>query len=772
MIFIQRFADIRLTDIGQVGGKNASLGQMIGDLSSQGICIPPGFAITADAYWYFIDANKLREPIAQLLTSLSGSDDLQKVSMTAAHIRELIVRAVIPTDLADSITQAYHELSRSVGGHDVAVAVRSSATAEDLPGASFAGQQESYLNVTGIVSLLEHCKQCWASLFTDRAIVYRQQKGFDHAHVALSIGVQKMVHADTACAGVAFSLDTETGFKESVMINAARGLGEKVVQGEIIPDEYIVHKPTLQQGYPSIIKKELGNTQSQFCLTDAEIVALAGMVLTIENYYSTLQKAWCPMDVEWAQDSQDKKLYIVQARPETVHAQQKHDTLVQYTLQHQDVTVLCTGQSIGQKIVTGTARIITSFKKSDEVQPGDIIVTTMTDPSWVPAMKRAAGIVTEQGGRTCHAAIVSRELGIPALVGVENATQKLTSGAPITLDCSKGSQGFIYKGKVAFEVVIVPLTTVPKLSVEIMLNCGDPAQAFAHAQLPVDGVGLARLEFIIGTALKVHPLALLHPERITDAAIAQEIRDIIAPYSDGKAFFVTTLAQSIGMIAAAFYPKPVVVRLSDLKSNEYRDLLGGRYFEPEEENPMLGWRGASRYTHPAYREAFALECAALVQARSVLGLKNIVVMVPFVRTINEAQRVIQELQKNGLEQGKDGLKIIMMVEIPANVILIDDFAKLFDGFSIGSNDLTQLTLGIDRDSSLVNVLFDERNPAVIKMFEYALAGAHKAGKSIGVCGQAPSDYPELGDWFIKQGVTSLSLNPDAVMSFLMRYAKK
>jgi pyruvate,water dikinase len=577
------------------------------------------------------------------------------------------------------------------------------------------------------------------------------------------------------------------------MIDAAWGLGELVVQGKIVPDEYVVHKPTLEQGFVSIIKKKIGNKNNKMiyadtglvttvavadeqrntpCLQDQEIVELARMILAIEKHYSQLRGSWYPVDVEWAKDGDDGKLYIVQARPETVHAQQEHAQVVTYVLSKGSASLLGTGQSIGQKIVSGVARVVSSVEQSAQVQQGDIIVTEMTDPSWVPAMKRAAGIITVQGGRTCHAAIVSRELGIPAIVGMSNALKVITSGKEVTLDCSQGSVGSVYAGTIPFTTVTFTLAQKPTLPAQILVNCADPDQAFTLAQLPVDGVGLARLEFIITNTIKIHPLVLVHPELVTDAAVATTIAQMTAGYSDGKQFFVDTLAQSIGMIAAAFYPNKVIVRLSDFKTNEYRDLIGGQYVEPHEENPMLGWRGASRYVHPQYRDAFALECAAFKKARDTFGLTNIVIMVPFVRTVTEAHEVVQALAAHGLERGVNGLHVIMMVEIPSNVLLIEQFSAFFDGFSIGSNDLTQLTLGVDRDSQMLSALFDERDLAVKKMLSMAIAGARAAGKPIGICGQAPSDYPEMADWLMEQGISSLSLNADAVIPFLMRYAKK
>lgn len=794
MKFIKQFSQITIEDIPSVGGKNASLGEMIRALTPKGILIPNGFVVTADAYWYFIKENKLEAPLRAALEPIEGSDDIAVLQQAGKKARELMKAGRLPEDLEREIIQSYEALAASCNQEDFAVAARSSATAEDLPTASFAGQQESFLNVRGKDELLKACVDCMASLFTDRAIVYRVENGFDHFQVALSVGIQQMIRSDLGSSGVAFSLDTETGFSQVVTIESAWGLGESIVQGKVTPDEFIVHKPTLEDGYASIIQKKVEkkliktvyaeknneltvdipttlDEQNSISLSDEHILSLARQVVMIEKYYSDKAQRWTPMDIEWAVDGIDGKLYIIQARPETVHVSQDHQILRSYHLQGKPTDPIAVGQSIGQQIASGVARVITNARDIDQVQKGDIIVTDMTDPDWVPAMKRAAGIITDRGGRTCHAAIVSRELGIPAIVGTGNATDVITDGAPVTIDCSRGSDGLVYEGSIEFKVEEIKLESVPKLPVSIYVNLADPASAFTTSFLPVDGVGLARIEFIIANDIKIHPMALIHPEKILEPQISTTIKNLTHGYAQPEDFFVDRLAQGIGMLAAAFYPRPVVVRLSDFKSNEYRNLIGGVYFELEEENPMIGFRGASRYYHERYREAFALECAALKKVREVMGLKNVKVMVPFVRTITEAQKVLALMQELGLARGVDGLEIIMMCEVPSNVILIDQFSTFFDGFSIGSNDLTQLTLGVDRDSEILAPMFDERDEAVKRMMAFAIEGAHKAHRPIGVCGQAPSDFPEIAQFLIEKKIDSLSLNPDSVLPFLMRYKK-
>ena len=792
MRYIKKFENIQLRDVKTVGGKNASLGEMIRHLTAQGVRIPTGFAITADAYWHYLESNQLIEKMKQIMKQLHGSTNIATLKKVGAAIRHLIIKGTMPDDLAHEIIAAYRELSDHYHIKNCPVAVRSSATAEDLPNASFAGQQDSFLNIANEHDLLHACKKSMASLFNDRAIIYRIDQGFDHFKVALSIGVQKMIRS--AVSGVAFSLDTESGFKDVVMIEASYGLGESIVQGLVTPDEYVVHKPTLQEGYASIIRKACGDKktkiiystgkertktvavsskeQQAFALSDKEIIELAHFIITIENYYSQLKKQWSPMDVEWAKDSHDGKLYIVQARPETVYAGKKSVTFEQYVFHGTNKQVITTGLSIGNKIVAGVARVVKGAKDIGHVRKGDIIVTEMTDPDWVPVMKRAAGIITDRGGRTCHAAIVSRELGIPAIVGTKNGTSAIKNGQTITLDCSDSSAGTVYKGALEYETKEIPLVDHVALPVDIMVNIADPESAFHASFLPVAGVGLARVEFIITNFIKIHPMALLYVDQIKDKKVKKEIQQLTAAYAHKSDFFVDQLAQGIGTIAAAFYPRPVVVRLSDFKTNEYRNLIGGYLFEPEEENPMIGFRGASRYYHERYKQAFALECKALLKARNQMGLKNIKIMVPFVRTMHEAQEVIKEMKSHGLVRGKDNLAVIMMCELPSNVMLIDQFSKYFDGFSIGSNDLTQLVLGVDRDSALLASLFDECDAAVKIMMAMAIKGAHAHKRYIGICGQAPSDYPEIAHFLIKEGIDSLSLNVDSVLSFLIKNKKK
>lgn len=800
--YITLLKNVSLTDLSLVGGKNASLGYMINTLSSQGVNVPHGFAVTVDAYKHYMDHNNLTHKIETLIKKITNINDLKTLKSISEKIRTLIENGEIPADLTTEITDAYQELSDYYNEDQCDVAVRSSATAEDLPDASFAGQQDTYLHVQGIENILLYYKKCVASLFNDRAIAYRAQQEFDQLDVSLSVGIQKMIRSDLACSGVAFSLDTESGFADAVVINASYGLGEAIVQGAVTPDEYIVHKTTLAQGFEPLIKKQRGikstkviyaNRQSNlietvsvseqdqmnYCLTNNEIFELSRMVMTIEQHYSYYYKKRngnvTPMDVEWAKDGIDGKLYIVQARPETVHAGKQVNTLHSYTLKATPETLktkhLTTGISVGQQITTGTARIINSIEEIEQISTTDIIITDMTNPDWVPAMKQAAGIITNQGGRTCHAAIVSRELGIPAIVGTQNATEKIHAGQQITLDCSGGTIGRVYDGHLPFEVTTIALDTIGKAPVPIMVNIADPDSAFKTSFLPTAGIGLVRLEFIINNALKIHPMALLHPETITNSDVIKKIEQITSAYTNKTDFFVEQLACSVGMMAAAFYPRPIIVRFSDFKSNEYYNLIGGSYFEPTEENPMIGFRGASRYYHPSYKDAFALECAAMKIVREKMGLTNVKLMIPFVRTLTEAQNVITEMSINGLVRGENGLQVIMMCELPSNVMLIKEFSQYFDGFSIGSNDLTQTTLGIDRDSALVSHIFDERDLAVKKMLTKAIKKANEIGTYIGICGQAPSDFPELAEFLIETGINSVSLTPDTVIPFLMRYAQ-
>jgi pyruvate, water dikinase len=790
--FIRQFCDITHNDVALVGGKNASLGEMFNTLNTVGVRVPNGFAITADAYWHVLNKNNIIHQLKTILTQLTDPNDLDMLARISTQARTCIENAPLPDDLIHEITESYQRLCASENISDCPVAVRSSATAEDLPTASFAGQQETLLNVIGIDALCAAYKRCLSSLFTERAIVYRIVNTFDHMHVALSIGVQRMIESNNGSAGVAFTLDPESGFRDVVTINSAWGLGEGIVQGTVTPDTFYIHKPTLALNFQPILSMRINNkpikigfkekqsselvqypvdniNQKRPSLNNNHILELARLCVIIEKHYSENAGHWVPMDIEWAIDH-TKTLYIIQARPETVHSQKllHKPTITTYSIQKEQPPVLITGQSIGQHIVSGITRIINDKKNINHVQKGDIIITTMTDPDWVPALQKAAGIITDQGGRTCHAAIVSRELGIPAIIGTQHATTKLSEGQPITLDCSQGSTGFVYEGTIPFTIHTTELEKLSEPAVPIMLNIGNPDQAFQCSFIPNSGVGLARMEFIIANTIKAHPMALLHPERITDEVTRTAIDNTIGWYTNGAEFFIHTLAQEIGTIAAAFYPKPVIVRLSDFKSNEYRSLLGGQWFEFYEENPMLGLRGASRYYNQSYEEAFALECAALKYARDIMGLTNIELMIPFVRTIDEIKKITALLSTHTLISGTNNLKIIMMCEIPSNVILIDEFAQYVDGFSIGSNDLTQLTLAIDRDSNQLSTLFDERDPAVLWMIQHAIKNARILNKSIGICGQAPSDYPEFADMLIQEGITSISLNPDSVLSFLQR----
>lgn len=792
MKFIKIFEEIGIGDIGLVGGKNASLGEMIQNLSKYNILVPSGFAITAAAYTHHLEANNLVESIKKLLTKLDKSN-LENLADVGQQIRALIRNAPLPQDVEQEIKQAYAVLENRYGTL-CDVAVRSSATAEDLPQASFAGQQETYLNIRGEQELLIRTTDSFASLFTNRAISYRVDHGFDHMSVALSVGVQKMIRSDQACSGVIFTLDTESGFKDVVYITASYGLGENIVQGSVNPDEFYIHKPTLAQGFKPLLKKRLGTKQfkliykqdsstttdnidvplldrMKFSLTDEEALLLAHHALKIEQYYSELKGHWTPMDIEWAKDGIDGKLYIVQARPETVHSQEQQQTFLEEYLLDKDAakkaSQLISGKSVGRKIVCGTARIIQSAQNMRQIQPGEILVTDMTDPDWEPIMKIAGGIVTNRGGRTCHAAIISRELGIPAIVGSSLGTEKIQTGQVVTLDCSSGEVGVVYEGNIPFQIKKIELTEIPQAPVDVMVNVANPDEVFNIAKLPANGVGLARLEFIINNAIQIHPMALVHFEKVTDSHDREIIESLTIDYNDKKEYFIDKLAQEAGTIAAAFYPKPVIIRMSDFKSNEYQQLIAGKYFEPEEENPMIGFRGASRYYHPRYMEAFALECAAMKKIRDSMGLTNTILMIPFVRTINEATEVIKVMKSHGLEQGVNRLEIYMMCEIPSNVLLIDEFSKIFDGFSIGSNDLTQMTLAVDRDSELVAPIFDERNPAVMMMLEMAIKGAQRNKKKIGICGQAPSDYPEIAQFLVKLGISSISLNPDTVVQAIM-----
>ncbi|MBX8511628.1 phosphoenolpyruvate synthase [Pseudomonas cichorii] len=764
-------------DVEHVGGKNASLGEMISNLAGAGVSVPGGFATTAQAYRDFLEQSGLNDQIHAALDALDV-DDVNALARTGAQIRQWIMEAEFPEKLNAEIRTAFDALS--AGNPNLAVAVRSSATAEDLPDASFAGQQETFLNIRGVDNVIRAAKEVFASLFNDRAISYRVHQGFDHKLVALSAGVQRMVRSETGTAGVMFTLDTESGFRDVVFITGAYGLGETVVQGAVNPDEFYVHKNTLSAGRPAILRRNLGSKaikmiygdeakagrsvktvdvdaadRARFCLTDAEVSELAKQAMIIEKHYKA------PMDIEWAKDGDDGKLYIVQARPETVKSRSAANVMERYLLKETG-NVLVEGRAIGQRIGAGKVRIIKDVSEMDKVQAGDVLVSDMTDPDWEPVMKRASAIVTNRGGRTCHAAIIARELGIPAVVGCGNATQLLQDGQGVTVSCAEGDTGYIFEGELGFDIKTNSVDAMPDLPFKIMMNVGNPDRAFDFAQLPNAGVGLARLEFIINRMIGVHPKALLNY-----AGLPPEIKDSvdkrIAGYSNPVDFYVDKLVEGISTLAAAFTPKKVIVRLSDFKSNEYANLIGGKLYEPEEENPMLGFRGASRYISENFRDCFELECRALKRVREDMGLTNVEIMVPFVRTLGEASQVIELLAANGLKRGENGLRIIMMCELPSNAILAEEFLEHFDGFSIGSNDLTQLTLGLDRDSGVIAHLFDERNPAVKKLLSNAIQACNKAGKYIGICGQGPSDHPDLARWLMEQGIESVSLNPDSVL---------
>ena len=781
--YIRWFEDIGIKDIPLVGGKNASLGEMVRELAPRGIKVPNGFAITAEAYWHLLRAANIDQQIQEILSGLD-TRDTANLQQRGRAVRHAIMAAPLPQDLQHSIIAAYRELSRGAD-KPMDVAVRSSATAEDLPNASFAGQQETYLNVQGDAALLESCKRCFASLFTDRAISYRQDKGFDHFKIALSIGVQRMVRSDLASSGVMFSIDTETGSQDIVLINAAFGLGENVVQGSINPDEYFVFKPTLKQGFRPILQKRLGSKEfklvydiggskmvknipvapddrSRFAITDDEILCLARWACLIEDHYSQQRGQYTPMDMEWAKDGHTGELFILQARPETVQSQKSLDRVEVYHLKEKG-PALVRGRSVGEKIAHGPVRVVKSAHNLNQVQKGDVLVTDKTDPDWEPTMRKAAAIVTNRGGRTCHAAIVSRELGLPAIVGTENATEVLKDGQAVTVSCAEGETGFVYQGLLKFDVQQIKLHDLSRPQTQVMMNVGNPEEAFRLSSLPNDGVGLAREEFIISNYIKIHPLALLDYDRIEDQALREQIAQLTIGYDDKPQFFVDKLAQGVAMIGAAFYPKDVVVRLSDFKTNEYANLIGGKAYEPVEENPMIGFRGASRYYNPRYQVGFALECRAMKKVRDEMGLSNVKLMVPFCRTVEEGRRVLEEMEKHGLKRGDNKLEVYVMCEIPSNVILANEFAEIFDGFSIGSNDLTQLVLGVDRDSEIVAHIFDERNPAVKNMIASVIQAAKSKGKKIGICGQAPSDYPEFAAFLVELGIDSISLNPDAVL---------
>lgn len=763
-------------DVEKVGGKNASLGEMISHLANAGVSVPGGFATTADAYREFLEKSGLNDRIYNVLDTLNV-DDVNALAKAGDQIRQWIMDAELPASLDADIRAAFSELAQ---GHDIAVAVRSSATAEDLPDASFAGQQETFLNIRGVDNVIYAVKEVFASLFNDRAIAYRVHQGFDHKLVALSAGIQRMVRSETGAAGVLFTLDTESGFRDVVFVTSAYGLGETVVQGAVNPDEFYVYKPTLQAGKPAILRRNLGSKaikmiygdeakagrsvktvdvipedRNRFSITDAEVAELAKQAMIIEKHYDR------PMDIEWAKDGDDGKLYIVQARPETVKSRSNMSVIERYLMKEKS-NVLVEGRAIGQRIGSGVVRVVKSITEMDKVQPGDVLVSDITDPDWEPVMKRASAIVTNRGGRTCHAAIIARELGIPAVVGCGNATSLLKDGQEVTVSCSEGDTGFIYEGKLNFDVRKSAVDQMPQLKFKIMMNVGNPDRAFDFSMMPNEGVGLARLEFIINRMIGVHPKALLNFNTLP-IDVKEVVEKRIAGYKSPVDYYVDRLVEGVSTIAAAFYPKKVIVRLSDFKSNEYANLVGGKLYEPEEENPMLGFRGASRYISDSFRDCFELECRAMKRVREEMGFSNVELMIPFVRTVDEARQVIDILADYGLKRGENGLRVVMMCELPSNALMADEFLEYFDGFSIGSNDMTQLSLGLDRDSGVIAHLFDERNPAIKKLLSMAIQACHKANKYIGICGQGPSDHADFAKWLMDQGISSVSLNPDTVL---------
>jgi pyruvate,water dikinase len=782
--YIRFFSEIGIDDVGVVGGKNASLGEMYRVLTPQGVRVPNGFAVTAAAYRRMLEQ---ADATPRLRRALEGLDpaDVNDLARRGAQARDIVYGAGLPADLKPEILGAYARL-RDEYGPDLSLAVRSSATAEDLPTASFAGQQESYLNVRGEEMLLDACRRCFASLFTDRAIHYRIDQGFDHFKVALSIGVMKMVRADLGAAGVIFTLDTESGFRDVVFITGAYGLGENVVQGAVDPDEFYVFKPTFKQGRRTVLRRALGSKKikmvyaeggtrhatrnvptptaerERFCISDADVLQLADNAIKVEEHYSAKAGEPRPMDIEWAKDGSDGQLYLVQARPETVASQRRGQVLETYEILGSG-EVVAKGRAVGEKIAAGKVRIVASASHLAEFRPGEVLVADTTTPDWEPVMKTAAAVVTNRGGRTCHAAIVARELGIPAVVGSERGTTAVADGEQVTVSCAEGDVGKIYRGTIPFAAKRTDLGGLARPATEIMVNLGNPELAFKTSFLPNDGVGLARMEFIINEHIKVHPMALVHPDRIGDREERAAIERLTCHYPKPADFFIQRLAEGVGTIAAAFYPKPVVVRMSDFKTNEYASLIGGKAFEPAESNPMLGFRGASRYAHPAYAEGFALECAAMKRVREEMGLANVKLMLPFVRRVEEARKVLAAMAEHGLERGKNGLQIYVMCEIPNNVVQIDAFAQVFDGFSIGSNDLTQLTLGVDRDSEIVAFDYDERDPGMLEMLRLAVEGAKRNKRHSGICGQAPSDYPDMAEYLIGLGIDSMSLSPDVVL---------
>lgn len=796
--FTLQLSEVGINDIEIVGGKNASLGEMIQNLSTLGINIPNGFVVTVCAYRKFLEYNNLESTIKHIINSIDY-DNIESLRRGGQQVRLLLENGRFPKEMSEIIIKAYEKLSSDYNQDFTDVAVRSSATAEDLPDASFAGQQETFLNVRGPASLMDAIRNCIASLFTDRAISYRQNFGYDHFSIGLSVCVQKMVRSDLGSAGVAFSLDTESGFKDVVVINGSFGLGEMVVQGSILPDEFIVFKPTMKDGYNSIIERKLGikdkmmvygdkadervkiiptetSFQNRFCLSDVTVIQLSGWIVRIEEYYTKIKNRWTPMDVEWAFDGLSKELFIVQARPETIHSQTNHKKITEYEIRKnsKDQKILLKGIAVGDKIGAGKVNILFSLDKrvieGHEFNDGDILVTDMTDPDWEPIMKKASAIITNKGGRTCHAAIVARELGVPAIVGCGNATKVLQEGDEVTASCAEGETGHVYEGIIDYAKTEYDLDSLPAIKTSVMLNVASPSMCFKFSHLPNKGVGLAREEFIINNYIQIHPLALLHHKELNDSLLTQEIEKRIFGYDNEEDFFIKKLSYGISKIGAAFYPNPVIVRFSDFKSNEYYNLLGGNHFEPHEENPMIGWRGASRYYSDTYKVAFGLECRAIKIVREEMGLHNVVVMIPFCRTVEELIQVKEVMKEFGLERGKNNLKLYLMAEIPSNIILADEFAKHIDGFSIGSNDLTQLTLGLDRDSSLVAHLYDERNPAVKRMIAKLIESAKRNGVKVGICGQGPSDFPDFAQFLVEQGIDSISLTPDSVIKTIKAIA--
>ncbi len=786
--YIRWLGELGAADVATVGGKTASLGELCSALSGKGVKVPPGFAITAQAYRDALTAAGAWVPLHRLLDGLDESD-VDLLAERAAAARQIVYAATGGEQLRRQIVAAYRDLKKRSGGR-LSVAVRSSATAEDLPTASFAGQHESYLNVSGEANAVDACRRCFASIFTDRAIGYRLDNGFDHFKVALSVAVVKMVRSDIGSSGVIFTLDTETGFRDVVLITGGYGLGENIVQGSIDPDEFYVHKPTFKKGFRAVLARRLGAKQlrmtyatsggagettrnkpaskserERFCISDRDVLALTGNAIAIEEHYSLKAGRPMPMDIEWAKDGEGGELYIVQARPETVASRRAANTLQTYTIKGSG-PVLVTGRAVGEKIATGVARVISSIKDLDTFRPGEILVAETTRPDWQTVMKTATAIVTNRGGRTCHAAIVARELGVPAVVGTGDATSKLKTGVTVTVSCAEGDVGQVYEGAVPFETLAIDLNSLPTPKTEVMVNLGDPDLAFRTAELPSAGVGLARMEFIIEEHIGIHPMALAEPAKVASSRARAAIARVTRGYPQPADFFIERLSEGVGTIAAAFYPRPVIVRLSDFKTNEYAGLIGGAGFEPKEDNPMLGFRGASRYDHPAYAAGFALECAALRRVREIMGLTNLKVMVPFVRREEEARRVIAALERNGLKRGENGLEVFVMCEIPNNVIRIDAFAALFDGFSIGSNDLTQLTLGVDRDSEIVAFDFDERDPGMLEMLRLAVTGARRNGRHVGICGEAPANYPEIAAALVGWGIDSISVNPSSLIGAL------